>query len=767
MSHGSSGLFSGLPAEFGRYTIEKLLGKGGMGAVYLARDSQLSRHVALKVPFFDAKEDPGRMDRFVREARSAARLHHPNICTVFDVGEHQGRPFITMAFIQGKPLEDLFDSDRLLPVATAVEIVRKTAVALQEAHQLSIVHRDLKPANIMVTPAGEPVIMDFGLAKVVGEVDAGEARLTQEGALLGTPKYMAPEQVNGQQSLIGPATDVYALGVILFELLTGRTPYSGPLLELLSQISTGSVPNVCDHRRGIDETLNNICRKAMSKRPTDRYSTMCELEDALGQVMSQKGNLPMEVQETLAANANGTSSSRVRRNRRTPSLSQGEETSAGLRINVNTTPGNRPGTLRDAKALRDPKSSSRPDHRKPSLKKTRRAASGTGIWLSCFFFGILIVGGVVLRLRTVDGTLVVSVNESDAEVQVLNEEGKVEITRAGQSDPITISVDPGKHRLKVTKSGFTVFGQDFEIAEGGRQMITAKLNPLTEESVSKATLSEKLPDAMTEEPPAPNTNQLAFERPDFHQWVMSVRELTVEQQVKAVSEKLVELNPGFDGKVEPRIENGEVEELHFSLEKITDLSPVRALPNLKVLIRQSWFGPPSNLSDLSPLKGMSLSTFNGSFCRVSDLTPLAGMKLSILEIVGCPVSDLSPLKGAPLLSINCNGTQVSDLTPLREMPLKVISAMGTRIVDLSPLEGLELAAMSIGDTNVADLSALKAMPIETLYATNIKANDYTPIVTLPLKHLGIDIRTANHVEVLRSIKTLETINGKPAADFWK
>jgi serine/threonine protein kinase len=198
-----SGLFESLPFAFGRYTIERLLGKGGMGAVYLARDSQLNRLVALKIPFFDAQAEPDRMERFVREARSAARLHHPNICTVFDVGQYEGRPFITMAFIQGQPLEDLYDSDRLLPVATAVEIVRKTAGALKEAHDLSIVHRDLKPANIMITPAGEPVIMDFGLAKVVGEVDAGEARLTQEGALLGTPKYMAPEQVNGHQKLQG------------------------------------------------------------------------------------------------------------------------------------------------------------------------------------------------------------------------------------------------------------------------------------------------------------------------------------------------------------------------------------------------------------------------------------------------------------------------------------------------------------------------------------------------------------------------------------
>ncbi|MFO0999134.1 MAG: family 16 glycoside hydrolase [Planctomycetaceae bacterium] len=275
------GLFTSFPSEFGRYRIEKLLGKGGMGAVYLAIDTQLNRKVALKIPFFDAKEEPKRAERFIREARAAASLNHPNICTVYDVGEVNGRPFITMAYIVGQPLEDLFDEDRLLPVPVAAEIVRKMALALQKAHDLSIVHRDLKPANVMITPDGEPVIMDFGLAKVIGEIDGREARLTQEGAILGTPRYMAPEQVNGDQKAIGPATDIYALGVMLFELLTGRAPYSGALLTILSQIASSPVPNVCDFQSGLDVELSRVCRKAMDKIPASRFESMEQFADAL------------------------------------------------------------------------------------------------------------------------------------------------------------------------------------------------------------------------------------------------------------------------------------------------------------------------------------------------------------------------------------------------------------------------------------------------------------------------------------------------------
>ena len=201
--------FPVLPAEFGRYRILRLLGRGGMGAVYLAKDSQLGRQVALKVPFFDVSESPQRAERFVREGRSAAVLQHPNICTVFDAGQINGRPFITMTYIAGKPLEEEIDPETPMPQLRAAEIVRKIAVALEQAHRTGIVHRDLKPANVMMAAGGEPVVMDFGLAKRVVDVDPNEAKLTRDGGLLGTPSYMAPEQCKGDVAAIGPATDVY------------------------------------------------------------------------------------------------------------------------------------------------------------------------------------------------------------------------------------------------------------------------------------------------------------------------------------------------------------------------------------------------------------------------------------------------------------------------------------------------------------------------------------------------------------------------------
>src|SRR5262249_37102618 len=213
--------FPTLPAEFGRYRVLKLLGKGGMGAVYLAEDSQLGRRVALKLPSFAAGAPPERVERFLSEARSAAALHHPNICTLYDAGQEGGRPYLTMAYLEGRSLADAIDPDRPMPQRQAAALARKVAEALGHAHERGIVHRDLKPANVMLTAAGEPVVMDFGLAKRLAEEDAGAAKLTRDGAVMGTPDYMAPEQVRGETERIGPHTDVYALGVLLFELLTG------------------------------------------------------------------------------------------------------------------------------------------------------------------------------------------------------------------------------------------------------------------------------------------------------------------------------------------------------------------------------------------------------------------------------------------------------------------------------------------------------------------------------------------------------------------
>ncbi|MBW3541817.1 MAG: serine/threonine protein kinase, partial [Planctomycetes bacterium] len=266
-----------LPEQFGRYRILQPLGCGGMGAVYLAHDANLDREVALKVPHLSEWDDEARA-RFVREARTAATIRHPNICPIFDIGEHDGVHYLTMAYIPGRPLSGYLKNGKPLPARKAALLVRKIALALQAAHAHGIVHRDLKPSNVMIDEGGEPIVMDFGLAR---KTSPGDSRLTQSGAILGTPAYMSPEQLAGDPELIGPASDIYSLGVVLYELLTGRLPFEGTVVAVLSQIQNNEPEPPSSHRPGIDPELEAICLKAMSKDMSRRFPSMQALADLL------------------------------------------------------------------------------------------------------------------------------------------------------------------------------------------------------------------------------------------------------------------------------------------------------------------------------------------------------------------------------------------------------------------------------------------------------------------------------------------------------
>ena len=263
---------------FGRYRILKTLGEGAMGSVYLALDTQLSRKVALKIPKVDSKQDSKFIVRFLREARSAATLSHPNICPVYDVGEIDGTHFITMAYVAGNPLSDFINPEKPHRDRNVAYLARRIALALHEAHINGLVHRDVKPANIMIDQRNEPIVMDFGLARDID--DAEDARLTRDGAILGSPAYMSPEQIEAKTGQIGPASDIYSLGVILYELLTGQLPFQGSVASIIGQIVSREPEHPCNIRPDINRRLADICMKAMAKRIEDRFHTMREFATA-------------------------------------------------------------------------------------------------------------------------------------------------------------------------------------------------------------------------------------------------------------------------------------------------------------------------------------------------------------------------------------------------------------------------------------------------------------------------------------------------------
>ena len=272
-----------LPERFGRYLIRKQLGRGGMGTVYLAYDTRIDRQVALKVPHPDIACDSLSLERFYREARAAGRLRHPHICPVYDVDHVDGRHFLTMAYVEGRPLSEVARSYPDRP-AEAVMLVRKLALALAEAHVSGVIHRDLKPSNIMLDGRGEPIVMDFGLAR---RIAAEGADLSFEGLILGTPSYMSPEQAAGNVTLIGPASDIYSLGVILYELLTGTIPFRGNTSAVLAQVLRDEPPPPSRHRPELDPRLETVCLQALAKDPSGRPAGMLRLAELLTACLEQ------------------------------------------------------------------------------------------------------------------------------------------------------------------------------------------------------------------------------------------------------------------------------------------------------------------------------------------------------------------------------------------------------------------------------------------------------------------------------------------------
>jgi serine/threonine protein kinase len=282
-----------LPSSVPGYEILQELGRGGMGVVYQARQVQLDRLVALKMIL--AAPLSADLERFRTEGGAVARLRHPNIVQIYEVGEHAGRPYLVLEHIEGGTLADKMNGAPL-PPREAASLLLPLADAVQHAHQAGILHRDLKPANVLLSTVGQapspvsaekdrrerlsyvPKITDFGLAKRL-DVEGGQ---TQTGSVLGTPSYMAPEQAEGRLADVGPATDVYALGATLYEMLTGRPPFTGTtVLEILEHVRTLDPVPPRALQPGVPRDLEVICLACLQKRPADRYDSAAALAEDL------------------------------------------------------------------------------------------------------------------------------------------------------------------------------------------------------------------------------------------------------------------------------------------------------------------------------------------------------------------------------------------------------------------------------------------------------------------------------------------------------
>ncbi len=294
----------------GSCTLQKIIGQGGMGAVFLAQQSRPRRQVAVKVLLpataLTTHQRAAFLERFRRETDAAASLEHPHILPVYEYGERDGFAYLVVPYISGGTLRDLMESEGPVPLSRALNYVEQMAAALDFAHERGVIHRDVKPANILITPEGRLLLTDFGLVKIIADGQGPQTRLTGAGAPVGTPDYMAPEQVIGE--VVDGRSDLYSLGIILYQLLTGTTPFQGetPMQIAAKQLQTPP-PSPRSLRPDLPVAAEQVMLKVMSKRPADRYTSGQDFADAFRNSLAFSGVLTNTTQAQGNTFASGSS----------------------------------------------------------------------------------------------------------------------------------------------------------------------------------------------------------------------------------------------------------------------------------------------------------------------------------------------------------------------------------------------------------------------------------------------------------------------------
>jgi serine/threonine protein kinase len=777
--------------HIGRYKLLEKIGEGGCGVVYMAEQKEpVRRRVALKIIKLgmDTREV---IARFEAERQALAMMDHPNIARVFDGGATPaGRPYFAMELVRGSPVTVFCDEARL-PTAGRLQLFLQVCLAVQHAHQKGVIHRDLKPSNILVTVNdGVPVpkVIDFGIAKATGMRLTDKSLFTQFHAFIGTPAYTSPEQAEMSSVDVDTRSDIYSLGVLLYELLTSRTPFDGEELlrsgldEMRRIIRTAepprpssrlqrltvaeatdlsarrlvSVPQLTGDVRG---DLDWIVMRCLEKDRTRRYGTASELAADVQRHLND---------EPIAARPPGQFyrfSKLVRRNKGTFAAltTIALVLCAGIVVSATQAMRARRGEAR-ARAALDELRDSAPVH----------AAQAQTLAINAQFAAAIEKLDYAIRLRPMDTGYLM------AKADLL--ECQLRFSEAAAVYRTVVEVDPAHTGAQTRLALCTQLAQPGVrtalwhdvLARLYLELVAGRNRSLTE-IFEVATLVRE--HAMEQLKAHPSTEGKALADclrlgADGHLTVeMTGSSLSDLSPLQGLPIKTLNAERSAVADLSP-LRGSPLRSVNVNLTKVTDLEPLRGMAGLESL---SIAG--TAVTDFTPLHGLpKLTRLQVEGSAVQDLTPLRGTNLTVLRIAGTRVKDLAPLAALPLNQLDCADIPAVDLSPLAACPqLTHLNLTGTAVKNLEAFRGCRLQSLDISRTQVRDLSPLVGMPLHNLILFDTAVTDITPLLSSPtLLQVGLS-RGVKNAALLRGLPRLRHISfqrakhGAPAqtaAEFW-
>jgi serine/threonine protein kinase len=801
----------------GRYLLEHEIARGGMGVVLRAVDCDIRREVAVK--YLLDQTNAGKKLRFVEEAQITGQLEHPNIVPIHELGvDALKRVFFSMKMVKGRSLAQVLDELRQQPkqvekewsLGRLLNVLVNVCNALAYAHSCGVVHRDLKPANIMIGDFGEVYVMDWGLAKVLkggqikqpapmatvvsgvaaaapaaapAAVPLGQsistkrsskvetsrnvdADLTQEGAVLGTPVYMPPEQATGKVEAIDQRSDVYSLGAILYEMLTLQPPVDkedGYLAILMRVVQGEIIPPERATHRVIPKELSAIAMKALAKKPQDRYSTVEALRKDIerfqeGRSVSAKLDTTREMLVKFVKRNKAFSATaivaltvllvvlgftfsnyldllkqRERTRQAVPAFLRASQLAVNDRqfkdaldqatVAVDYDPNNADAHLFKGKLLIVQQQFSQA---RLELEKYQKQRPGDG------------AADKLLKLCR-------EAKPSDATTCLAFAEFFTKQKEYGLADGTMRGF--GANTVDARNKLFQMYRQRIE------ERWPSLGNRLAVDSAGKFTLNLGGSDQVTDLSPLRGMSLTSLDLSQCRQ----VRDLSPLRGMPLTSLNLTECGQVRD--LSP-LHDMPLTSLNLTFcGQVGDLASLQGLPLVSLSIRGC-----GQVRDLSPLRGMKLTSLNLAYCsQISSLSPLHHMPLTSLDLYDCrEVHDLTPLQGMPLASLvlyRCR--RITDLSPLKGMPLTSLYLEGcSELKHLTPLQGMKLTTLNlVSCRGVQDLTPLRGMPLTSLDITGCGARDLSPLQGLPLTELGFEPKIITQgISVLRGMTMLKSIS---------